>query len=162
MIRLAGGQLTSQLSGQSAIPIFPESETNFFPKVVDAEIEFGRDERGAVTHLTLRQGGRETKCVRTSDTVLERKETTVSPKLLAQYLGTYELRPGFNLMISLDGEQLMSQATGQQKLPLFAESETKFFLKAVDAQIEFFKNEQGAVTHLMLHQGPANIKGTRQ
>ena len=162
MIRLEGSQLTSQLPGQRAIPIFPESETKFFPKVVDAEIEFGKDEKGAVTNLTLRQGGRETKCVRTSGTVLERREVTLSPKIVALYAGTYELRPGFNLVVTLEGEQLMSQATGQPKVPLFAESESKFFLKAVDAQIEFFKNEQGAVTHLMLHQGPANLKGTRQ
>ena len=36
MIRLVGDQLTVQLSGQGQIPLFPESETMFFPKVVDA------------------------------------------------------------------------------------------------------------------------------
>ena len=35
-------------------------------------------------------------------------------------------------------------------------------LKVVDAQLEFFKDANGAVTHLMLRQGPQNIKGSRQ
>ena len=70
------------------------------------------------------------KAPRTSDKVVERKEIAVSPKILAQYTGTYELRPGFDLVITLEGEQLVSQATGQGKLPLFAESETRVLPQA--------------------------------
>jgi CubicO group peptidase (beta-lactamase class C family) len=92
----------------------------------------------------------------------ERKEITVSPKILAQYTGTYEIHPGFDLVITLEGDQLVSQATGQGKFPLFAESETMFFLKVVDAEVEFFKNEKGEVTHLMLHQGGQDIKGRKE
>jgi hypothetical protein len=46
------------------VPIFAESETMFFPKVVDAEIEFFKNEKGQVTHLVLHQGGRDTKALR--------------------------------------------------------------------------------------------------
>ena len=35
---------------------------------------------------------------------------------------------------------------------MFAESETKFFLKLMDAQITFVKDASGKVTHLVLHQ----------
>ena len=72
------------------------------------------------------------------------------------------MRPGFDLVITLESDQLVSQATGQRKMPLFAESETKFFPKVMDAEIEFFKDEKGAVTHLMLHQGPRDIKAPRK
>jgi len=92
----------------------------------------------------------------------ERKEITVSPKTLADYTGTYELAPGFDLVVTLEGTQLMSQATGQPKVQLFAESETKFFLKVVDAQVEFFRDDKGAVTHLMLHQGGRDMKAPRK
>jgi len=92
----------------------------------------------------------------------ERKEITVSPKILADYAGTYELAPGFDLVVTLEGTQLMSQATGQPKVALFAETETKFFLKVVDAQIEFFRDDHGAVTHLMLHQGGRDMKAPRK
>ena len=117
-----------------------------FFKVVEAEIEFGKDDKGAVTHLVLHQGGRDVKAPRTSDKVAERKEITVSPEILAQYIGVYEMRPGFDLVITLEGDQLISQATGQGKMPLFAEANTKFFPKLIDAEIEFFKDENGAVT----------------
>jgi hypothetical protein len=53
----------------------------------------------------------------------------------------------------LEGEQLMTQATNQPKFPIFPESETKFFLKVVDAQIEFVFDAKGEVTSLILHQG---------
>jgi hypothetical protein len=144
------------------MPLFAMSETKFFPKVVDAEIEFGKDDKGAVTYLVLHQGGRDVKAPRTSDKVAQRKEIAVSPKILAQYTGTYEMRPGFDLVITLEGDQLVSQATGQGKIPLFAESETKFFPKVIDAEIEFLKDDKGAVTHLMLHQGAAEIKAPRK
>jgi tetratricopeptide (TPR) repeat protein len=56
----------------------------------------------------------------------------------------------------------MTQATGQPKFPLFAESDTKFFLKVVDAEVEFFKNEKGEVTYLMLHQNGRDTKAVKK
>jgi hypothetical protein len=55
----------------------------------------------------------------------------------------------------------MAQATGQPKFPLFAESPTKFFLKVVDAQVEFFK-ENSKVTYLVLHQNGHDTKAMKQ
>jgi CubicO group peptidase (beta-lactamase class C family) len=92
----------------------------------------------------------------------ERKEITVSPEILKQYVGTYELAPTFSIAITLENGQLMTQATNQQKLPLFAESETMFFLKVVDAQVEFVKNEKGEVTHMVLHQSGRDAKGVKK
>jgi CubicO group peptidase (beta-lactamase class C family) len=94
--------------------------------------------------------------------ISERKEVTVSPKVLADYAGTYELTPTFSIVMTLEDGHLMTQATGQPKFPLFAESETMFFLKVVDAQVEFFKNDKGQVTHLVLHQGGRETKGVRK
>ena len=91
----------------------------------------------------------------------ERKEMVVDPALLAEYVGTYKLAPNFDLAITIEGKQLMSQATGQPKVPLFAESPTKFFLKVVDAQVEFFK-EGGKVTYLVLHQNGHDTKAMKQ
>jgi CubicO group peptidase (beta-lactamase class C family) len=92
----------------------------------------------------------------------ERKEVAVAPAILANYLGTYEVSPAFALVMTLEGGQLMTQATGQGKLPLFAESETKFFLKAVDAEVDFVKNDKGEVTGLVLHQGGQDIKAIKK
>ena len=45
---------------------------------------------------------------------------------------------------------------------MFAESETMFFLKVVDAQVEFVKNEKGEVTNLVLHQNGRDMKGVKK
>jgi len=47
----------AQLTGQGKIEFFPESETEFFCKVVDAQLIFGKDSAGAVSHLVLHQNG---------------------------------------------------------------------------------------------------------
>ena len=67
----------------------------------------------------------------------ERKEITVSPKILADYAGTYELSPTFSIVITFEDGQLMTQATRQPKFPLFAESDTKFFLKVWMRKLSF-------------------------
>ena len=92
----------------------------------------------------------------------ERKEITLSPEILKQYVGTYELAPNFSLAITLEDGQLVSQATNQGKVPMFAESETMFFVKLVDAEIEFVKNEKGEVTNLVLHQNGRDVKGVKK
>jgi len=92
----------------------------------------------------------------------ERKEITVSPEILKQYVGTYELTPKFSLAITLEDGQLVSQGTNQGKVPMYAESETMFFLKLVDAQIEFVKNEKGEVTNMVLHQNGRDVKGVKK
>ena len=91
----------------------------------------------------------------------ERKEVTVAPKILAEYAGTYVMSPTFQIVMSVEGDQLMTQATGQPKFPLFAESDSKFFLKVVDAEVEFVRNEKGEVTHMVLHQGGQDQKAVR-
>ena len=91
----------------------------------------------------------------------ERKEVAVSPAILQTYVGTYQLAPGFDIVMTLEGNQLMTQATGQPKFPVFSESDTKFFLKVVDAQLEFVKNDKGQVTDVILHQGGRDVKGPK-
>ncbi len=53
-----GGQLSAQLTGQPAVPIYASSPTEFFYRVVDAQITF-RVEGDSVAGLTLHQGGRD-------------------------------------------------------------------------------------------------------
>jgi hypothetical protein len=77
----------------------------------------------------------------------------LDPKIYDAYVGRYELAPTFILTISREGDRLMAQATGQSPIELFPESDTKFFLTAIDAKITFVKDDTGKVTHLILHQG---------
>jgi CubicO group peptidase (beta-lactamase class C family) len=92
----------------------------------------------------------------------ERKEITVAPEILAGYTGAYELRPEFSIVVTLEDGHLITQATNQGKVPIFPESETMFFARVVDAQVEFVRNDKGVVTHIVLHQGGREVKGTRK
>lgn len=92
----------------------------------------------------------------------ERKEVAVSKDVLAQYVGTYEISPEFSIVITLEGNQLMGQATNQPKFELHPESTTRFFLRVVDAEIEFHKSASGEVTSLTLYQNGREINGTRK
>lgn len=55
-IKAENGRLLAQLTGQQAFEIFPESESDFFYKIVDAQISFMRED-GTVKSLVLYQNG---------------------------------------------------------------------------------------------------------
>jgi CubicO group peptidase (beta-lactamase class C family) len=91
-----------------------------------------------------------------------RKEIVVDSAVLDSYVGVYELSPAFAITITREGAGLALQATGQEKLQLFAESPTEFFLRIVDAQIVFQKDATGKVTRLILHQAGQSMPGVKK
>lgn len=91
----------------------------------------------------------------------QRTEITVEPAKLEPLTGVYELAPDFQITVSREGDRLFAQATAQPKFPLFAEAETEWFLKVVDAQISFVKDSSGKFNSLILHQGGVNTPGRR-
>jgi len=153
MVRLDGDHLSTQLSGQPRVPTFAESETRFFVKVVDAQWEFLTDPGGKVTHAVLYQNGREMKAPRTSDTVIERKEMSLPVATLQDYVGTFALRPGLDLVFSVENDKLVLQPTNQGRDTMYAEAKDKFFSKYIDASIEFARDASGKVSELTLKQG---------
>jgi CubicO group peptidase (beta-lactamase class C family) len=79
-------------------------------------------------------------------------EITLDPKIFDRYVAAYELAPNRQITISRDGIHFYAQITGQRKLEIFAETERKFFYKAVDAEIIFDVDPQGTVTRLNVYQ----------
>ena len=82
----------------------------------------------------------------------KKEETEVSPEILKSYEGVYLLAPNFKITIRADENRLFAKATGQNEFEIFPQSETKFYYKIVNAQIEFFKDEEGKVNRLILYQ----------
>ena len=92
----------------------------------------------------------------------ERKEITVDPKILSGYVGVYQMGPGTNMFITLDNNQLISQMTNQGPVPIFAQSETVFFPKVVNAQLEFSGSDaQGRATQMTLTQNGRSTTAKR-
>lgn len=90
-----------------------------------------------------------------------KKEYKIDPAMLSQYTGEYELAPGFTITITTELDKLFAQATGQQQFELFAEKTDIFFLKVVEAQIKFIRNDKGLVESLILYQNGQEISGAK-
>ncbi len=90
-----------------------------------------------------------------------RKEIPLSTEQVAPFVGIYEIEKGFEIKITLEKDQLFAQLTGQNAIPIFAESEVSFFLKVVEAQLQFEKNEKGEVIKVYLVQNGNKMKAKR-
>jgi CubicO group peptidase (beta-lactamase class C family) len=159
-IRLESGQLTEEITGQRRVKIFAESETRFFTRTGDAVFDFIKDDHGEVSQVNVHRYSRDRTGMRTSDVVKERTEIQLPAQALSQYVGTYQL-PGLVLNVSLEGDHLMGRVPGQPAFVIFAESADHFFLRVVDARIDFVRDGSDAVTQLVLHQGPRDERGPR-
>lgn len=92
----------------------------------------------------------------------ERQAVVVAPEVLRAYAGVYELSPTFAITISVVDGKLMAQATGQGAFELHPESDSRFFLTVVDAQITFTRDAAGAVDALILHQGGRDSRAPKK
>jgi CubicO group peptidase (beta-lactamase class C family) len=81
-----------------------------------------------------------------------RMAIVLNENTLRQYVGKYRLDAKRILAITFNDGKLFLQVTGQGKLEIFPETETDFFLKVVDAQLTFHKDETGQVSKVVVHQ----------
>ncbi len=82
----------------------------------------------------------------------EREEIPLDSAVLNDYQGEYELAEGVAIKVSVRDSQLFIQVTGQQAFPAFAMDTDRFFLRVVDAEIEFLRDDGGYVHELILYQ----------
>lgn len=88
-------------------------------------------------------------------------EIKLSESELEAFTGTYELAPAFSLKVRREGAQLIVQATNQPAIPVTPYAPNKFFLKVVDAQLEFTRGAAGKAESVTLHQGGRSMPGKR-
>jgi hypothetical protein len=88
-----------------------------------------------------------------------RTEVTVSPQLLKMYAGEYKIGRSI-FPIKLEDGKLVALAKGGYWVPLFAESDTKFYSKELELEIEF-KVKDGAVTGLTRRLTGSSSEATR-
>lgn len=82
-----------------------------------------------------------------------RPEIPVAEEILRDYVGEYEMAPGRSLVITLEDGRLHGQPAGQPKVPLFAVTDDRFSVRAVNAEVSFTRDAAGVVTALVLQQG---------
>jgi hypothetical protein len=79
------------------------------------------------------------------------REIAVPASVLDGDVGFYRLG-GLVLTVNREDEHLLLQLTGQSSSPVFPESRTAFFSKAIDAQFTFQPDASGRITAVTLHQ----------
>lgn len=67
--------------------------------------------------------------------------------------------PAFIVTVSRQGDQLYEHASGQPLKPIYPYDPKAFFLKAVDAQIEFLAGKSGKISAMTLHQDGMVMSG---
>ncbi len=76
----------------------------------------------------------------------------IDEALLESYTGTYQLAPGFNIVITRKEMQLIGQATGQSAFELYPKSENEFYLTVTEARA-VFNVVDGKVVSMTWYQG---------
>ena len=73
-------------------------------------------------------------------------------RIIDEYVGTYIQPNGRAMIISREGNAIRTSGDGIPAFVLYPESENRFFLKDIDAEIEFVRNEAGVVIKLVTYE----------
>jgi len=91
-----------------------------------------------------------------------RTAVAVDVKVLAEYVGAYSVRPGFDVVLTVKDGHLVATATGQNPEDVIAESATKFLVPGVGAEFGFEPDAEGKVTYLVLNPGGRSMKAMKK
>lgn len=159
------GQLSIALSPQPAVAVPQVAPDTFYAALYGAEFKFIREQE-SIVGLWLIQGGQTTPAVRLDSHGKPMVAQLASPfpdavtldrALLGEYVGTYTATGLGTFTVTLHGNELYVQLSGQAALPVYASAKDQFFYKVVDAQIGFNRNAAGAVASLTLHQNGQTV-----
>ena len=156
------GVLNTQASGNPRRRATPASETQFFYKRNNNDVEFVV-ESGRVTGMVIHlNGGEETmRAERVGDLPARKQAISVDAETLDRYVGVYAIGSQFDLTIRRDGTDLTAQASGQGSFPLQAMSATGFFNDNVGIEVEFIVEEDEVVA-AVIRQGAREIRAERK
>jgi len=155
-----GNQLYTQRTGSGRLKAFASSETEFFYKHSFSHFTMIKDKQSKVVKMIMHTFNGDEEAVKTDKKVKVRKSIKLDPGTYKDLVGEYDLTM-LKLVVRQEKDKLYIQATGQPEFEIFAEARDKFFLKVVDAQIHFNRDEQGKVTGLFLFQNGRKIIGTK-
>jgi CubicO group peptidase (beta-lactamase class C family) len=88
-------------------------------------------------------------------------DTAVDAATYADYAGRYSYPQSAILTVTIDDGSLFAQLSGQPKMEIFPKSDTEFFWKVVDARVTFFRDAEGAVSHVLHSQGGREFEAPR-
>ena len=158
-----GDGLIARLTGQPFFPLYASAKDELFYEVVDAQLSIRRDEAGKVVGLTLHQNGRDIAAGRDGAEVPHVEFP--DPAALVEYVGTYDFgtyQPGATIEVTIRGDVMMAQLTGQPAFPVFASGRDRFDYDVVVATLTFERDPAGKVTALTLHQNGLDMRSPKK
>ncbi|MCH8501720.1 MAG: beta-lactamase family protein [Aliidiomarina sp.] len=88
-------------------------------------------------------------------------EVTLSDEQQAALSGYYQLAPEFGFELFIDKDQLYLQGTGQNAGRLMALKPLHLISEDLIAEFEFKTDENGVITHMVIHQAGQEIPATK-
>jgi len=161
-------KLFTQATGQEKFEMGYDSEGDFFPLDFDAILRPKKRADGGYTLLLLQGGGatplKKIEPMSSARSAMEK----LKPGELDGYVGTYQLKPGFDLKVFVQAGKLMAQATGQGSFEIEATTKDKFAADAFGIEIHFERDGDasssgsGNVKSLNLLQGGSTTRASKK
>ncbi|MEP2937106.1 MAG: serine hydrolase [Gilvibacter sp.] len=160
-ITLKDGSLYSQRQGSETLKLNPISANEFYFDGSFTKYKFAVKEGKRVAHFQNRIN-KATGVEAMIEAPKEKEAIDVPVEVLANYVGTYELQPGFEIKVWQEEAQLIAQATSQGPFEIYPSAPHEFFLKVVEATLVFEVDAQGVATTMTLNQGGQSLKGSKK
>jgi Beta-lactamase/Domain of unknown function (DUF3471) len=163
MITREGDRIFTQEDYAEKVEIFPFKNDGFFAKNTPDRFEFFRDQNNHIDKLIITNMRWESQIgIRTNVTTTPKKVAiSMEPLKFDELVGVYEIAPGFNVKVWREGKTFMAEATGQGAFEILPETETKFFIREVDAGLEFLREDNVNVTAVIVRLGKNSNKGKK-
>jgi hypothetical protein len=169
------GALFVQAEGQSKIEMSFDSQGDFYPRTFDAALTPIAAAGGGRTFSWSQGGGHEVaKRVSPAPRLQERdagatgatNATSTPPASrgapVADYVGAYELFPGFVLVVTGEAGRLTVQGTHQPRVLAEAAGKDVFVVESVGAELTFERGARGEVDAVTLRQAGNILRGPRK
>ncbi len=157
-IVLEEGQLYTMSRGGNRYALNPMGKDWVFFNDNLRTAQFVRGEDGKVAAVKAYERG---SYLGTAKRTTEKVETKQAIKLteteLKEYIGTYDMGP-FKIKVSFEEGKLYGKPDGDGKAELWPSAKDEFFLKVVDATVEFIR-VNGKVQAMKVTQGDAQLEG---
>ena len=162
VLRVVDGGLTAQRTGGPRNKLIPIGKDEFLYADGLNRLIVERDPAGKVSGMRFFAEGESPGVVfarATAALPADRQEVPLRQPEVERVLGSYQ-SAGRKLKVFIDDHRLMTQLAGQPAFEIFAQSPSVFFLKVVDATLEFGAGNGPAPT-VTLHQGGNNLEFAR-
>lgn len=159
-LKAGSGVLSVNVTGQGEIAMRQDSSGDFFPADFDAILRPQKQADGRYAFVWLQGGGAMS---------AKRVDAAAAPKIaqpdaaaLKAYEGEFRLAPSFAINVFVKDGKLYAQGTGQGALEITYAGKDSFVAERVGAEMEFQRDDKGAVNLMLLKQGGAVQRAAKQ